>query len=414
MLRSFSALLALAAAAQAWMPRDTDFFNKHHDTSAPYNSSITDAGHRTFKRQISASEIRGVNLGSLFIMEPWMASTEWASMGCGSAKSEFDCVLALGQAKANSAFQKHWSTWITAADLDTMKSYGLNTIRIPVGYWIHEELVYGNSEHFPQGGLQHLDRIVGAAADRNLFVIMDLHGAPNAQVKQNAFTGQSAPATAFYGADGYGRAAKFLAWMAARIHTNAAYRSVGVLELLNEPEAGHGDLPQWYSAAVAAIRTTEAALQIAADRGLHVQMMDRQWGAGDPNGALSAAQKTRAAYDNHRYLKWDPTVANGQPADYLAASCRDVTALAGNWPLVVGEWSLSTANDNGGFAPAANKGWYTKWWAAQVQAYEKQDGWVFWSWKTSGLNDYRWDYQLAVQEGVIPKDPSTALSMKVC
>ena len=33
--------------------------------------------------------IRGVNLGSQFIIEPWMASTEWNSMGCGGSKSEF-------------------------------------------------------------------------------------------------------------------------------------------------------------------------------------------------------------------------------------------------------------------------------------------------------------------------------------
>ena len=135
-------------------------------------------------------EVRGVNLGSQFIVEPWMASDEWSSMGCGNAGSEFDCVSALGQSAANSAFQHHWDTWTTQQDIEQMKSYGLNTIRIPIGYWIREDLVYTDSEHFPQGGLKYLERICGWASDAGMYIIIDLHGAPGAQVSGNPDIGQ--------------------------------------------------------------------------------------------------------------------------------------------------------------------------------------------------------------------------------
>ena len=135
-------------------------------------------------------EVRGVNLGSQFIAEPWMMSDEWNSMGCGSAPSEFDCVSALGQTAANAAFQHHWDTWTTQQDIAQMKSYGLNTIRIPVGYWLREDLVYLDSEHFPQGGLQYLERLCGWASDAGMYIIIDLHGAPGAQVAGNPDTGQ--------------------------------------------------------------------------------------------------------------------------------------------------------------------------------------------------------------------------------
>ena len=50
------------------------------------------------------------------------------------------------------------------------------------------------------------------------------------------------------------------------------------------------------------------------------------------------------------------------------------------------------------FWPISNNlQFYQNWFAAQVQVYERQDGWIFWSWKTSGLNDPRWDYQMAVE-----------------
>lgn len=46
--------------------------------------------------------------------------------------TEFDLVKSLGQQKANQVFQKHWKTWFNQTDVDTLKSLGLNTVRIPV------------------------------------------------------------------------------------------------------------------------------------------------------------------------------------------------------------------------------------------------------------------------------------------
>lgn len=133
-------------------------------------------------------KIRGVNLGSLFIVEPWMSSDTWKSMGCGDAKSEWDCVASLGQEKADAVFQRHWNTFITAKDFDKMKDYGLNTVRIPVGHWFVEETII-QGESWPRGGMKYLDKVAAMAASRNISVIIDLHGAPGVQVPNNAFTG---------------------------------------------------------------------------------------------------------------------------------------------------------------------------------------------------------------------------------
>lgn len=137
-------------------------------------------------------KIRGVNLGSLFIVEPWMSSGTWKSMGCDGAASEWDCVTALGQEKADVAFQNHWDTFITADDFDNMKSYGLNTVRIPIGHWFVEETI-APGENWPKGGMKYLDKVAGLAAARNISVVLDLHGAPGVQVPNNAFTGHVSP-----------------------------------------------------------------------------------------------------------------------------------------------------------------------------------------------------------------------------
>ncbi|XP_055354489.1 uncharacterized protein LOC129600112 [Paramacrobiotus metropolitanus] len=359
-------------------------------------------------------KIRGVNLGSLFVIEPWMAHTEWTRMGCADQKSEFDCVMRLGQAKANQEFQAHWDRWITQADIQKMKSYGLNTIRIPVGYWIYEDIVYKDSEHFPQGGLAYLERLCGWASDAGLYIIMDLHGAPGAQEPQQPFTGQYAPTAGFFVSWQYDRAYKFLAWMTRLAHTNHKFRNVGTIEIVNEPARGQNSLVhEFYPKAFEVIRNVENSLNIAADKRVHIMTMDKRWGAGDPKAGLT--DLWHAAYDNHRYIKYDTSVPPTRQA-YLRASCND--DLSGNWPVVVGEWSISPKiSDEWGseFNPSSPGAaeFYKKWWAAQVMAYEKQNGWVFWSWKTD-LNDYRWSYSLAVEKGIIPKDPTEAYRIAAC
>lgn len=79
-------ILLYAVVANAWLPDDHGLFDKRRRLSKP---------HSPYSRKI-----RGVNLGSLFVVEPWMIPKEWANMGCEGTNSEFDFVKALGQRKS--------------------------------------------------------------------------------------------------------------------------------------------------------------------------------------------------------------------------------------------------------------------------------------------------------------------------
>lgn len=125
-----------------------------------------------------------------------MANDAWSSMGCGGTNDEWKCVESIGQEAADAAFATHWDTWITQEDITTIAGYGLNTIRVPVGFWIKEDLVR-EDEHYPRGGLEYLDRLVGWAKDAGLYVIMDLHGGPGSQYPNQQFTGHVRPLPLF-------------------------------------------------------------------------------------------------------------------------------------------------------------------------------------------------------------------------
>ena len=203
--------------------------------------------------------------------------------------------------------------------------------------------------------------------------------------------------------------------MTQRIHQNAAYRTTGMIEVINEPARGHSNLiSEFYPTAYDKIRQVESSLGIEANSQLTIQFMDAAWGAGSPRDGIGG--RTNVAFDDHRYLKWAPIEQS--KASYLATSCKDSFG-EGNDALIVGEWSLSvdTAVEwTAEWDPTKeeNKGFYRQWWGAQVQAYEKRNGWIFWSWKTQLGGDWRWSYSAAVDAGVIPRNPDEASGLARC
>lgn len=408
----------LFALANAWLPwQEKEIFARDGTTLFRRDLHKYDSQLRRYLP--SASKIRGVNLGSLFVFEPWLAGGLWDDM-CGDAQAESECTASLGQEKANITFQNHWSTWILKSDFTNMTSVGLNTVRIPVGFWMKESLVFAN-ETFPQGGMPYLEQVCEWAAEAGLYVIIDLHGAPGAQVANNSFTGIIANQPGFYVDWQFSRALDFLSYLTTEIHSNDAYRTVGMIEIVNEPVRSSQALTMissYYPEAFDVIRSVEEKLGVTSSNYLTVQMMNENWGSGNPNSALNSSQISNAAYDDHRYIKYDTSVAVTHAA-YISSGCND-TSATGNSPTIVGEFSLSPPDDvqdteTWSTSNSSNIEFYQKWFAAQVIGYEKNGiGWVFWTWKTQNLNDYRWDYQLAVLAGVIPTNLSTVYDLGAC
>lgn len=108
-----------------------------------------------------------------------MSPNEWIAMGgelcsdCGKCrKSEWSLANYLGREQTNAAFQKRqwhvpvhnssliyfadWQTWLTQEDVDGIVAAGLNTVRIPLGFWVIEDIVDKTHEPYAEGGLDEL------------------------------------------------------------------------------------------------------------------------------------------------------------------------------------------------------------------------------------------------------------------
>ncbi|KAH8891492.1 beta-1,6-glucanase [Thozetella sp. PMI_491] len=410
----WSSLLALGLAASsvhAWLPADRDLlaFNQTH--------RFEQLGKR-FKPTLPSgiTKIRGVNFGGWLIAEKWMTSNAWANvLQCGSSETEFDCMLqnymGSNRAKGNQNFENHWASWITPSTVDSVHAVGLNTIRIPIGYWSLVDIVDTASEPFADGNrmLPYLDAVVQRAAQLGIYVIIDFHGAPGGQ-QEDAFTGQHNVPAGFFNAYNYGRAEKWLTWMTNRIHTNPAYSTVGMIEVLNEPVSRHDGgnrypapgedttLTQvYYPAALKAVRDAEAALGISDSKKLHVQFMSSKWDSGDARTSAAVANDPFTAFDDHNYIGF--ALPHGSQTDLMHSACTDSRVVSGQAFEFTGEWSLVTDDSFNKF----DGDFFRKYFTAQQQLYETpgMDGWVFWTWKTD-LDDPRWTYSFLTALNYIP------------
>ena len=104
--------------------------------------------------------IKGVNLGNWLVLEKWMNPTQ------------------LDPAVYEARIKTHRAEYINERDFATIASWGLNSVRIPVPYFI-----FGDRAPFI-GCIDELDKAFNWAEKYGLTILIDLHTAP---MSQNGF-----------------------------------------------------------------------------------------------------------------------------------------------------------------------------------------------------------------------------------
>ncbi|KAJ3159509.1 hypothetical protein HDU88_008750 [Geranomyces variabilis] len=301
---------------------------------------------------LPASPVYGVNLGGWLIVEPWMLPKEWINMGGRTAVSERE-LMSQNRPGTQQAFEQHWNTWLTEQDIkDLTRMYGINTFRIPVGFWIVEHLTSAQ-ETFPKGGYRHLVLALGWIRNAGAYAILDLHGAPGAQA-DNAYTGQTGAPT-FYTADNYERALLWARNMTRLAHNEGRGVVMGI-EAVNEPLMDPAQTPglgQFYLDFATAVRDEEGQMQISCgptvfggnapyNDCVNLMFMDQHWQYSDVNNPADACLG-HCIYDSHDYACFGGPSSNDLKG-YLGWFCNDnriqQDAQRRNFPVLTGEYSL--------------------------------------------------------------------------
>ncbi|MBR5731941.1 MAG: beta-glucosidase, partial [Lachnospiraceae bacterium] len=93
--------------------------------------------------------IKGVNLGNWLVLEKWMSPALFAGT---DAEDEYYLPRQLSPEVYEARIRQHRSEYISERDFATIRRIGINTVRIPVPYFI-----FGDREPFI-GCIEELDK----------------------------------------------------------------------------------------------------------------------------------------------------------------------------------------------------------------------------------------------------------------
>ena len=126
----------------------------------------------------NVTALKGCNLGNWLVLEMWMLDQVTGKL---HDQYTFESILEerFGNDKKHELMELYRKSWITEKDFKTVKSFGMNTVRLPFQYTVlmDEDKPYS----LRKDAWVWLDRAVDWAEKNELSVILDLHGAPGRQ-----------------------------------------------------------------------------------------------------------------------------------------------------------------------------------------------------------------------------------------
>lgn len=323
--------------------------------------------------------------------------------------------------------------------------FGLNTIRLPVGYWyfaekagldpspylIPDEDIY--DEHHP------ITNVIRWAKEAGLQVILDLHGAP---LSQNGLDNSGKMSddpdvhkwgeTWLYNEGAISETVQILEGMAIYIkylQEELKLDNIMMLELVNEPWVflDMGMVRDFYVLAISSVRAVLPTLPILLHDSFHGDM----WAM-----MLKYFPFDNVYMDTHLYHGFNPSdiASDTYQADKLKMyvhermSCAMTSMLryetCSAAPTITGEFSLAIDNcmdaldrkfQNYGQCDHIALRKTDPWWKdhirsfahRQMDVYERELGWAFWTYKldehaeTTAESAPLWSFRLAVKEGYI-------------
>ncbi|KAI7875383.1 glycoside hydrolase [Lichtheimia hyalospora FSU 10163] len=350
----------------------------------------------------------GVNLGSLFCLEGWLAPAQLKSSGLQHDwESESDYLESCqSRESARNALEDHWKTFVTEKDFEFLASAGINSVRVPIGYWIaadHEDMVgpFKKFQGVYDAAWNYLLQLIANAAKYQIGVLVDLHAAPGAQNCDSHCGVSSGQAQLFkFASHNQSIAIKVLQRLAK---TLAPINNVIGLELLNEPK-DDSSLGSFYTEAAKHIR------QATGDIRLPIYIGDAwntnkysEWIAGHQN------QIDFCVLDTHQYfchMPADHAKTAEQHTKHLTTGLKQKLGdnsrrIRGN--MVVGEWSVVLNNKS--IPQGQHDGQVMRdFGQAELSVWDATcAGQYYWTYKTADDGWY-WSFIYCYKNGILPRN----------
>ncbi|KAJ0410018.1 hypothetical protein ATCC90586_000877 [Pythium insidiosum] len=421
------------SANTSWTPRDGEegtvqapvldnstspgFINQVNDDNGtwPRNNDVTGTSsppsvqqHEHVQYAIRSGRVqsRGVNLGGWLVAEYWMSKSSeiWKGVAEHDANSgEQTAFKKTPRDVATARFQRHRDTFITEESIAAIAKAGLNTVRVPVGYWIvgfdkHDTSQRRQWQNYAPGGLEYLDRLIRVWAKRhNVAVIISMHAAKGSQNGADHSSPEEKDKShwAHY-SENVASTLDSVVFLAKRYKGDDAFLGIG---LLNEPggTTPNNQLYKYYEDAYQAIRVDGGN-----DCILTIAPLLWEQSADFMTHLLPGA--TNVWVEWHRYFVWgyeqasEDELLNSAIPKYR--SDVDAWRQRSDKKMFIGEFSFATA---GKFQNLDRLREFARR-QMEVLLGTVNGGWTFWSWRIDGDENGAnpWSLQSMLRLGIFP------------
>ncbi|KAF8321394.1 glycoside hydrolase [Cantharellus anzutake] len=343
---------------------------------------------------------QGVNLGSWFVLEGWMHPSLFACAS-GPQSSEYDFASGFGwnQTLTKLVLENHWDTFITEQDFVYLASIGINTVRLPIGYWSlgpdggwMDGTPFESVKEVYTGSWPRVLRAIGTAEKYGIGILIDLHGAPGSQNGQS-HSGTSDGKVGLFGNECYmNKTTDILAYLAKQLVNR---NNVVGIQLLNEPN-NDARLPDFYAKTIDALRSISPATEKFPFY-IHDAFNVNQY------GNFVSDRTDFVVEDHHSYFVYTPSdqsaSATSHTNDINSGVLKSLTSTSelGRRNMIIGEWSCALTPQSLSMEnhPSDSQRTFCE---GQMNIYsEAAAGWTFWSYNKEDCgDDGGWCFRKAV------------------
>lgn len=332
--------------------------------------------------------IRGVNLANWFVLEKPMADDLWLQAdgatpfgGQCDAIDEKSLMETLGESAGRARMEAHWESWITEDDICWLARRGLNTVRVPIGYW----MVIPEAP-FVSGQYRHLRNLFEWCERYNVAVLLDFHGLKGSQ--------NGEPSSGNCGACG---------------NDNCGSTTIDYLEYKEDNMAVIKNLTAEFSGSPVYLGFQVANdVSRTTDRNGAVEFykeayaLIRAWSPSAIDVMAHTFGPSNYPFNNFHDVIQDqhisfPRLPGGATADQRSNINLILQELmqVERWQVVVGEWSLQSVQQ-------WDDGFYRDFAKMQIQAFEQHaQGWFYQAYKTA-YEDSKVSYRDQCERGRLP------------
>ncbi|ODV84844.1 glycoside hydrolase family 5 protein [[Candida] arabinofermentans NRRL YB-2248] len=382
----------------------------HSGSAITASSPAAPVGSKPDKRSIYQNRSNfGVNFGSLFVQERFI----YDKLFVDNTGVELDAVKALVKKKgideARKDFESHWLSYCSDSDWEWLSSKGVQSVRIPIGYWCINSKFNSNTSFEKVSGVYAnaweilKKNFIQKASNYGISILVDLHALPKG-ANCGDHSGEKFSNAGFWtDSKAQSLACDILKFMAGDLQQ---FENVAGLQIVNESTFDNNASGQksYYTAAANAIRSVNKSIPIIISDGWWpdqwCKWINESSSKGDP-GIVIDVHIYRCFSDDDK----------GKDADAIIKDLDGsvLTGLSASADFMIGEYSCVLDGQTWDKSHGDRSSKVHEYGNRQSQLFKERAkfGSYFWCYKFEHGDGGEWGFRPMVDQGCIPAREKT-------